>query len=116
MESLPTMYAAAVLLPLASFALILLFARTLDKFAAWIATSAILGAGLLSFLALGIWLSNHFPPAPNHEEHAAAHGESGHGEQGTGDSANETAKGGREPHAKEKTSRSGGRLPFTFVS
>ena len=36
MEHLPTIYGAAVLLPLASFFAILMFARQLDRFAAWI--------------------------------------------------------------------------------
>lgn len=75
MEHLPTIYAAAVLLPLASFVTILLLAQHLEKFAAWVATGAILGSGLLSFLALALWLGNHFPAAEQGEhatEHAAA--------------------------------------------
>jgi len=81
MEHLPTIYGAAVLLPLASFFIILILAQQLGKFAAWVATSAILVAGLLSFLALGTWLTHHWPAGVHHgghEEHAApVHGEAG---------------------------------------
>jgi len=68
MEHLPTIYAAAVLLPLASFVLILLFAQQLGRAASVIATGAILLAGVLSFVALGLWLSTHFPAVGHHEE------------------------------------------------
>src|SRR5262245_9993724 len=122
MESLPTLYAAAVLLPLASFVIILLFARTLDKFAAVIATSAILGAGFFSFLALGIWLTYHFPPPVHHGEHAAAH--DGHGGADTqhggheepGAKGQEPGAGSKVPHAKQKTSRRAAALSFEYVS
>ena len=81
MEHLPTIYGAAVLLPLASFFIILVVAQQLGKFAAWVATSAILTAGLLSFLALGTWLTHHWPAGVHHgghEEHAApVHEEAG---------------------------------------
>src|SRR5437764_7309971 len=98
-QSLSTIYAIAVLLPLGSFAVILLLAPWLGRFAAWLATSAILGAGLLSFLALGMWLNNHFPQ-PTH--HPAAHAEAREGHQETGESnhksaAHESAHG--EEHA-----------------
>ncbi len=71
MDHLPTIYGAAVLLPLASFFIILLFAQQLGRFAAWVATSAILIGGALSFWALVIWLTAHFPPAVHggHEQH-----------------------------------------------
>jgi hypothetical protein len=73
MEHLPTIYAAAVLLPLASFVTILLLARHLERFAAWVATGAILGAGLLSCVALAMWLAHHFPAAGGeHDPHASA--------------------------------------------
>src|SRR5262245_37588884 len=101
MDHLPTIYAAAVLLPLASFFAILLFARQLGHFASWVATSAILGAGILSFLALGLWLNNHFPQPGHHaghsahESHDAGHGEAGHAPHGEQPSAK-----GQEPAAK----------------
>ena len=62
MDHLPTIYGAAVLLPLASFATILLFARQLGKVASSIATGAILVSAVLSFLGfvlsgfLALWL------------------------------------------------------------
>ena len=65
MDHLPTIYGAAVLLPLASFVTILLFARQLGKVAGSIATGAILVSAVLSFLGFGIWISN-FPPMPAH--------------------------------------------------
>src|SRR5438105_7546663 len=88
MEHLPTIYGVAVLLPLASFFIILIFAQQLGRFAAWVATSAILIAGALSFLALGTWLTHHFPAPVHHgsSEHAAPdHQESGDRRQGTDD-------------------------------
>ncbi len=84
MDHLPTIYGAAVLLPLASFATILLFARQLGKVAASIATGAILLSAVLSFLAFGIWLSNHPPVAAHHDSHEAVHGDE-HGGAGHGD-------------------------------
>jgi NADH:ubiquinone oxidoreductase subunit 5 (subunit L)/multisubunit Na+/H+ antiporter MnhA subunit len=69
MEHLPTIYGAAVLLPLISFFVILLLAKQLGKYAAWIATVAILVAGVFSFGALGIWLTNHFPQPVGHGGH-----------------------------------------------
>ena len=86
MEHLPTIYAAAVLLPLASFFVILLFARQLGRFAAWIATGAILGEAVLSFFAFGIWLNHSFPEPVHHGGHSAVH-EEGHGQgrSGAGD-------------------------------
>jgi NADH-quinone oxidoreductase subunit L len=79
MDHLPTIYGAAVLLPLASFATILLFARQLGKVAGSIATGAILVSAVLSFLGFGIWISN-FPPVPaHHGGHGASHEERGSG-------------------------------------
>src|SRR5262245_40848193 len=69
MEHLPTIYGAAVLLPLASFFVILLLAKQLGRYAAWVATTAILVAGVFSFWALGIWLTNHFPQPVGHGGH-----------------------------------------------
>ena len=43
-QLLPTIFAAAVLLPLISFVSILLLAKGLGRYAAWVATSAILSA------------------------------------------------------------------------
>src|SRR5262245_19097403 len=73
MDHLPTIYGAAVLLPLASFFVILVFAQQLGRFAGWVATSAILIAGMLSFLALGTWLTHHFPAPVHHAAHSDAH-------------------------------------------
>ena len=70
---LKTLLGIAVLTPLASFWVILLAGRWLGKQAWFIATGAIMTAGVLSFLSLGIWLYNHFPPSVHHgaEHHAA---------------------------------------------
>src|SRR5262249_17799926 len=79
MDHLPTIYGAAVLLPLASFVTILLFARQLGKVAGSIATGAILGSAVLSFLGFGIWIGN-FPPTPaHHGGHDASHEDHGGG-------------------------------------
>jgi len=101
-QLLRTIYAAAVLLPLVSFVGILLLANRLGRFAGWIATSAILGAGVLSFLGLGLWLNHHFPPV-GHSHEAAAHGsEHGHPQ--------------KSDEQKEKTSSTTSRQPLVFVS
>ena len=94
MEHLPTIYAAAVLLPLASFVIILLFAKQLGQFASWVATSAILGAGILSFLAFGLWLASHFPEPAHHDTHPAAH----------------------DSHQKSEVRTQKSELPLTFVA
>jgi NADH-quinone oxidoreductase subunit L len=69
MEHLPTIYGAAVLLPLASFLVILLFARQLGRSASVIATGAILLAAICSFGALALWLNEHFPAVGHHAAH-----------------------------------------------
>lgn len=68
MDVLPQILAAAVLLPLASFVVILIGATwfNMRKAGAHIATGAILGAAFLSFIALFIFLSAHFPAAAHH--------------------------------------------------
>src|SRR6187402_350212 len=81
MDHLPTIYGAAVLLPLASFVTILLFAQQLGKVASSIATGAILLSAALSFLGFGIWLTNHPPQAAHHGGHEAAH-DAEHGDHG----------------------------------
>src|SRR4051812_20413572 len=111
MEHLPTIYAAAVLLPLASFFAILIFANQMGRFAAWVATGAILLAGVLSFLAFGLWLNHHFPKALHHE-HAAAHEEPGHHESG----AEHGAHGSASHETKEKTGSLRGNLAMTMVA
>ena len=81
---MPAMLGVAVLLPLASFFVILAFGTKLGKNAAYLATAAIVGAGLLSFICLFAWLGKHYPQ-PSHGEHggepahaaADAHGHSG---------------------------------------
>ncbi len=79
MATIPTLLAIAVLLPLLSFALILVLGPRLGKhgsFAGVLATMAILGAGLLSFTSLGLWLAAHPPHDVAH--HDAAHDDLDH--------------------------------------
>src|SRR5208283_2670858 len=67
---LPTLLAAAWLLPLASFVLIVFFGKRMGhggKAAGWLATGAIASGFLLSFTALVCWLSAH-PLAASHAE------------------------------------------------
>ncbi len=67
----------AVLVPLASFLLILLFGPVMGKGgrqAGICATGAILTSFVLSLIALSIWLANHAPIAESHgSHHEAAH-------------------------------------------
>ncbi len=68
----------AVLMPLGSFALILLFGPHMGKGgkqAGACATGAILVSCVLSMISLGIWLSNHPPIGDHGSEHAAQHDE-----------------------------------------
>lgn len=73
-STLPMLLGLAVLLPLASFFVILTVGPRLGKHgsgAAWIAFGAIAGAGVLSFASMGLWLLQHFPAGESHhEEHA----------------------------------------------
>lgn len=121
-QLLPTIYAAAVLLPLFSFVLILCCAPWLGRFSGWLATSAILAAGILSFVGLGLWLNHHFPPPPHHGEHAAAHG--GHEEHPTPhEDQGKTEKGHHEESKADEGKTDAGKssnwmdgLPVTLVA
>ncbi|MEN6458504.1 MAG: proton-conducting transporter membrane subunit [Thermoguttaceae bacterium] len=70
---LPRLLALAWLLPLGSFALIVFFGPRMGRagrYAAHVATSAIIAACVLSFAALGLWLFQH-PLTAGHGAHAA---------------------------------------------
>ncbi|MEN6451379.1 MAG: NADH-quinone oxidoreductase subunit L [Thermoguttaceae bacterium] len=70
---LPSMLAAAWLLPLVSFALIVFFGPRMGRggrYAAHVATTAIIAACVLSFACLGLWLA-HYPLTLGHGSHAA---------------------------------------------
>jgi NADH:ubiquinone oxidoreductase subunit 5 (subunit L)/multisubunit Na+/H+ antiporter MnhA subunit len=72
-SALPWLLGLATLLPLASFFFLLLFGSRLGKaygHGAYIATGAIVAAGVLSFVSLFVWLGHHFPGGQTH--HAAA--------------------------------------------
>ncbi len=70
---LPILLGIATLLPLLSFALILTTVRWLKpSWGGTIATSAIVGSGLLALASLAIWISHHWPQGtPHHEVHTA---------------------------------------------
>jgi NADH:ubiquinone oxidoreductase subunit 5 (subunit L)/multisubunit Na+/H+ antiporter MnhA subunit len=105
MDVLPQILAAAVLLPLASFAVILIGATwfNIGKGGAYVATAAILGAAVLSYIALfGIWLPNYFPGAgASHKDkehaaasdHAHAHEGATHSHDGGAGHSHDDAKG-----------------------
>ena len=90
---LPKLYAAAWLVPLASFALIVLFGPRMGKAgkgAGYLATAAILTSCALSLFALFfVWLPKYDLPAPVEHEETAAHApaEHGAGEHGAGEHA-----------------------------
>lgn len=74
-SALPLLLGLATLLPLVSFFLILLFGPKMGKglgYGSYVATGAILGSAVLSFISLFfIWLPNHFPEGSHHaEDHA----------------------------------------------
>ena len=84
MDLVPLLLGTAVLAPLTSFWIILLLGRRLGRngeAAAYVAVSAIIFAGVCSFLSLGIWLANHFPVDAHH----------GHGDHGDGHAAEHAA-------------------------
>src|SRR5262245_15012981 len=70
---IPTLLGIAVLLPLASFVVILLSARFLKEQAAWIAICAIGGACLLSFISMFLWLGSNWPTENAEAGHSAGH-------------------------------------------
>jgi NADH:ubiquinone oxidoreductase subunit 5 (subunit L)/multisubunit Na+/H+ antiporter MnhA subunit len=119
MDVLPQILAAAVLLPLASFVVILIAATlfNLGKAGAHIATAAIVGSALLSFVALFIWLANHFPVAPHHGAHEAAassHADADHGHSHDAkDSGHDHAQAGE--HAKEHAADHHDEHPATTI-
>ena len=82
-STLPTLLMTAWLLPLASFVAILLFGKHMGshgKFAGYLATGAIVGSAVFSFIALfGVWLPSHpFADVPHHGEHEEQHQEDSH--------------------------------------
>jgi NADH:ubiquinone oxidoreductase subunit 5 (subunit L)/multisubunit Na+/H+ antiporter MnhA subunit len=81
-QALPLLLGAAWLLPLASFALIVLVGPKMGKAgvaAGWLATGAIVGSLALSLVAFGLWIGEHPVRAAEHGEHAEE-GEGGGGE------------------------------------
>ena len=94
---LPTLLLIAVLLPLGSFFLILLFANSMGKSSALLATGAIGGAAVLSFVSfLFIWLPNHWPQGSHHA--AEAHAGDDHATEAH---ATDTAHGHSPEHADD---------------
>ncbi len=76
---LPILLGLAVLLPLGSFWVILLAGNRLGKQAATVAVGAIVGAGVLSFWSLAIWLVHYYPTESGHgTEHHDGGLEHGH--------------------------------------
>jgi NADH-quinone oxidoreductase subunit L len=74
-SALPLLLGLAWLLPLASFAMIVLFGPRMGKsgrYAAYVATAAIVAGFVLSVTALGLWLSHYPLTAAGHSSHAAA--------------------------------------------
>ncbi len=120
MEMIPSLLAAAVLLPLCSFALILVLGPRLGKhgsLAGPIATMAILSAAALSFTSLGLWLVANPPqeiahhdtghPANDHQEqhaepneghHADSQDEHAHGDVTHDTGAHQGHEGGEDQH------------------
>jgi len=69
LDTLPILLGLAWLLPLASFVLILFFGRRMGKAgrgAGYVATGAILTALAISVLSTFVWVSHHWPQAPDH--------------------------------------------------
>jgi NADH:ubiquinone oxidoreductase subunit 5 (subunit L)/multisubunit Na+/H+ antiporter MnhA subunit len=76
MELLPTLLGWAVLLPLIAFAIVLIAGPRLGKGlgnGAYVSVAAILGAAVLSFVSLFIWLGAHWPESSSHHHSDTAH-------------------------------------------
>ena len=95
---LSTLLGWAVVLPLLSFWVILVFARPLGRNAGYVAIAAIGGACLISFVSLFIWLGSNWPPEPHHGHHADA----GHGEHEGDDQHGEEKHGEKSKHDDHK--------------
>ena len=117
---LPTLLGGAVLLPLLSFVIIVLAGPNLGKHgkaAGSIATFAILGSAVLSFISLFCWLGSNWPTSGHHDETPVAHvtdaeeqvqpenhneeghpKEEDHGDEDHGDHAKSGAHDEHDPH------------------
>src|SRR5688572_15107796 len=100
--ALPMLLGIAWLLPLASFALIVLFGPRMGKhgvLAGYVATGAIVGSFVLSAAALVLWLGERGPTG-NVSHAAEAHGAEAHGAEVQGEHQRGAAKHGEAKHAE----------------
>ena len=87
MDSLPTLLGLATLLPLASFFIIFTMGPKLGRSGAYIAVAAIMIAGVLSFICLGIWCKENFPEVVVHGGQGPEDGDEGGAEEKDHDGA-----------------------------
>ena len=111
-DTIPMLLGFAVLLPLLSFVAILIAGPRMGKAggaAAWVATLAIVGACVLSFISLFGWLGAHPISAAAHHagaehggaQHEGTHGDDSHGEGAHGEeSHDESDQHGGAPHGE----------------
>ncbi|MEQ8788196.1 MAG: proton-conducting transporter membrane subunit [Pirellulaceae bacterium] len=111
---LPLLLGVATLLPLASFFFILCAGPQLGRFAAFLATGAILLASVLSFTCLVLWLGplGHFP-ADHHGAHAEHgdgehHGDGGDSDHASGEHAPAEHAGAEHAGAEQGGAEQGG--------
>jgi len=74
MNAIPTLLLFATLLPFFAFWIIFCAGRWLGRSGAYVSVGAIVGAAVLSFISLGIWLFSergHWPEPAHHDAHAA---------------------------------------------
>ena len=74
-EIIPLLLGLAVLAPLLSFALIVIFGPRMGSsgyFAGYVSIGAIVLACALSFVSFAVWIGNHFPASSHHGGHAEA--------------------------------------------
>ena len=115
---LPMLLMFAVLLPLLSFTVIVLGGTALGKAAGNVATGAILGSAVLSFLSLFVWLGANWPEQAHHGhgDHAASHEDGAHGAHGAGEHG-EDDHGDHDTHGNsehEKDSHDDGHATISF--
>lgn len=113
---LPFLLGIAVLLPLASFATILITGRLMRQVVAgYLATTMITGSLVCSVVALGIWATHHYPAAEGHSvaAHDGTDAEPHGGHAAAGQARGEPAPPAGAEHHRERSAHPAPSGPVT---